>query len=135
MYDSLIIIWFKTNCMNISEHTNNFIQEMKRRNYSKNTIDNYVSSLITVIIPCWFAPLLEAVRGFLIIKGSTYIGTTLFIHYVCIDFLPERWWTYFTGFYGWIFSPVLVGQNPGEYRSYCTKNNLPCFTWYDSLWY
>lgn len=38
--------------MNISEHTNNFIQEMKRRNYSKNTIDNYVSSLITVIIPC-----------------------------------------------------------------------------------
>jgi len=31
--------------MNISEHTNNFIQEMKRRNYSKNTIDNYVSCL------------------------------------------------------------------------------------------
>lgn len=27
--------------MNISEHTSNFIQEMKRRNYSKNTIDNY----------------------------------------------------------------------------------------------
>ena len=31
--------------MNISEHTNNFIQEMARRNYSKNTIDNYVSCL------------------------------------------------------------------------------------------
>lgn len=31
--------------MNISEHINNFIQEMKRRNYSKNTIDNYVSCL------------------------------------------------------------------------------------------
>ncbi len=27
--------------MNISEHTDNFIQEMSRRNYSKNTIDNY----------------------------------------------------------------------------------------------
>lgn len=27
--------------MNISEHINNFIQEMKRRNYSSNTIDNY----------------------------------------------------------------------------------------------
>lgn len=31
--------------MNISEHINNFIQEMSRRNYSKNTIDNYVSCL------------------------------------------------------------------------------------------
>lgn len=31
--------------MNISEHTKNFIQEMSRRNYSKNTIDNYVSCL------------------------------------------------------------------------------------------
>jgi integrase/recombinase XerD len=31
--------------MNISEHTGNFIQEMKRRNYSDNTIDNYVSCL------------------------------------------------------------------------------------------
>jgi len=31
--------------MNISEHTNNFIQEMKRRNHSQNTIDNYVSCL------------------------------------------------------------------------------------------
>jgi len=31
--------------MRISEHTGNFIQEMKRRNYSKNTIDNYVSCL------------------------------------------------------------------------------------------
>lgn len=31
--------------MNISEHTKNFIQEMDRRNYSKNTIDNYVSCL------------------------------------------------------------------------------------------
>ncbi len=31
--------------MNISEHTNRFIQEMKRRNYSQNTIDNYVSCL------------------------------------------------------------------------------------------
>lgn len=29
--------------MNISEHLNHFIQEMKRRNYSKNTIHNYVS--------------------------------------------------------------------------------------------
>lgn len=29
--------------MNISEHTYNFIQEMKRRNFSKNTIDNYSS--------------------------------------------------------------------------------------------
>lgn len=29
--------------MNISEHLNHFIQEMKRRNYSKNTIDNYAS--------------------------------------------------------------------------------------------
>lgn len=33
--------------MKISEHTNNFIQEMKRRNYSRNTIDNY-SSCISV---------------------------------------------------------------------------------------
>ena len=31
--------------MNISEHIGNFIQEMKRRNYSQNTIDNYVSCL------------------------------------------------------------------------------------------
>lgn len=31
--------------MNISEHTGNFIQEMKRRNYAQNTIDNYVSCL------------------------------------------------------------------------------------------
>ena len=31
--------------MNISEHTNTFIQEMKRRNYSKNTIDNYSSCI------------------------------------------------------------------------------------------
>ncbi len=31
--------------MNISEHISNFIQEMKRRNYAKNTIDNYVSCL------------------------------------------------------------------------------------------
>lgn len=31
--------------MNISEHTAHFIQEMKRRNYSQNTIDNYVSCL------------------------------------------------------------------------------------------
>jgi len=31
--------------MNISEHTSKFIQEMNRRNYSKNTIDNYVSCL------------------------------------------------------------------------------------------
>lgn len=31
--------------MNISEHTGNFIQEAARRNYSKNTINNYVSCL------------------------------------------------------------------------------------------
>ena len=31
--------------MNISEHVGNFIQEMKRRNYAQNTIDNYVSCL------------------------------------------------------------------------------------------
>ena len=31
--------------MNISEHTTRFIQEMTRRNYSKNTINNYVSCL------------------------------------------------------------------------------------------
>jgi len=31
--------------MNISEHTDNFIQEAKRRNYSENTINNYVSCL------------------------------------------------------------------------------------------
>jgi len=31
--------------MNVSEHTNKFIQEMNRRNYSKNTINNYVSCL------------------------------------------------------------------------------------------
>lgn len=29
--------------MNISEHMNHFIQEMKRRNFSQNTIDNYAS--------------------------------------------------------------------------------------------
>lgn len=31
--------------MNISEHTSKFIQEMKRRNYSENTIYNYTKSL------------------------------------------------------------------------------------------
>ena len=31
--------------MDISEHTNNFIQEMKRRNFSQNTIENYASCL------------------------------------------------------------------------------------------
>lgn len=31
--------------MNISEHTSNFIQEMKRRNYSQNTINNYSSCI------------------------------------------------------------------------------------------
>ncbi len=31
--------------MNISEHTSNFIQEMERRNYSKNTIKNYSSCI------------------------------------------------------------------------------------------
>lgn len=31
--------------MNISEHTDNFIQEMKRRNYSQNTIENYTSCI------------------------------------------------------------------------------------------
>ena len=31
--------------MNISEHIGNFIQEMKRRNYSKNTIESYVGCL------------------------------------------------------------------------------------------
>lgn len=31
--------------MNVSEHTHGFIQEMKRRNYSKNTIDNYASCI------------------------------------------------------------------------------------------
>jgi len=31
--------------MNISEHTSNFIQEMKRRNYSQNTINNYASCI------------------------------------------------------------------------------------------
>lgn len=29
--------------MNVSEHVNKFIQEMKRRNYSNNTIDNYAN--------------------------------------------------------------------------------------------
>jgi integrase/recombinase XerD len=29
--------------MNISEHIGNFIQEMERRNYSKNTVENYAS--------------------------------------------------------------------------------------------
>lgn len=31
--------------MNISEHQQNFIQEMKRRNFAKNTIDNYASCI------------------------------------------------------------------------------------------
>lgn len=31
--------------MNIFEHTDNFIQEMKRRNYSQNTINNYSSCI------------------------------------------------------------------------------------------
>jgi len=31
--------------MNISEHTNNFIQEMTRRNFSQNTIENYSSCI------------------------------------------------------------------------------------------
>lgn len=31
--------------MNISRHNSNFIEEMKRRNYSKNTIDNYASCI------------------------------------------------------------------------------------------
>lgn len=31
--------------MNISEHTDSFIQEMYRRNYSKNTVDNYASCI------------------------------------------------------------------------------------------
>lgn len=31
--------------MNISEHTDNFIQEMKRRNYSQNTIDSYTNCI------------------------------------------------------------------------------------------
>lgn len=31
--------------MNISEHTEVFVQEMKRRNYSKNTIENYSSCI------------------------------------------------------------------------------------------
>jgi len=31
--------------MNISEHMNNFKQEMKRRNFSQNSIDNYVSCI------------------------------------------------------------------------------------------
>lgn len=31
--------------MNIFEHTTNFVQEMKRRNYSQNTIDNYSSCI------------------------------------------------------------------------------------------
>ena len=31
--------------MNISEHIGNFKQEMKRRNFAQNTIDNYVSCL------------------------------------------------------------------------------------------
>jgi integrase/recombinase XerD len=31
--------------MNVSEHMNSFIQEMKRRNYSQNTIDNYSSCI------------------------------------------------------------------------------------------
>lgn len=31
--------------MNISEHTDTFIQEMNRRNYSKNTVENYASCI------------------------------------------------------------------------------------------
>lgn len=31
--------------MNVSEHMANFIQEMKRRNFAKNTIDNYASCI------------------------------------------------------------------------------------------
>lgn len=31
--------------MNISEHQQDFIQEMKRRNFAKNTIDNYASCI------------------------------------------------------------------------------------------
>jgi len=31
--------------MNISEHITNFVQEMKRRNYSQKTIENYASSV------------------------------------------------------------------------------------------
>lgn len=31
--------------MNVSEHTDNFIQEMYRRNYSKNTVENYSSCI------------------------------------------------------------------------------------------
>jgi site-specific recombinase XerD len=31
--------------MNISEHTNNFMQEMQRRNYSQNTIQNYTACI------------------------------------------------------------------------------------------
>jgi len=31
--------------MNIPEHQQNFIQEMKRRNFAKNTIDNYASCI------------------------------------------------------------------------------------------
>lgn len=31
--------------MNISEHMQHFIQEMKRRNYSQNTVDNYASCI------------------------------------------------------------------------------------------
>lgn len=31
--------------MNISEHTNSFVQEMKRRNYSENTIESYSSCI------------------------------------------------------------------------------------------
>lgn len=38
--------------MNISEHTGNFIQEMKRRNYSQNTIDNYASCISVFFFQC-----------------------------------------------------------------------------------
>jgi len=31
--------------MNVSEHQLRFIQEMKRRNFAKNTIDNYASCI------------------------------------------------------------------------------------------
>lgn len=38
--------------MNISEHIGNFIQEMKRRNYAKNTIENYASCLNVFFSKC-----------------------------------------------------------------------------------
>ncbi len=38
--------------MNISEHIGNFIQEMKRRNYSQNTIDNYANCINIFFLQC-----------------------------------------------------------------------------------